>query len=76
MSEVIITKSWEGYIAVLEEYDGAPDAVGPESFVGHGDTAAAALVDLKEQLSDYAVDQEADRVDFLYEQMKDKRSGL
>jgi len=76
MSVIITTKAWEGYISTLEEYDGAMDAVGPESFIGHGMTEQEAHDDLEQQLSEYAVEQEADRGDFLYEQMKDKRSGL
>jgi hypothetical protein len=36
--------------ATLADYDGAPDATGPTSLIGHGKTEAAAVADLLEQL--------------------------
>ena len=74
--EIIITQAWEGYIATLKEYDGESDTGGPESFFGVGATEQAAEDDLEQQLSDYEQDRQADLGDYLYEQMKDRRSGL
>lgn len=38
--------------AVLDDYDGAPDAKGPSSRIGHGPTETAAVSDLLDQLLD------------------------
>jgi hypothetical protein len=38
--------------AVLDGYDGAPDAKGRRSLVGRGTTEAAAVADLMEKLED------------------------
>ncbi len=74
--EININKTVVGFTAVLEEHDGAPDAVGPESFVGHGFTEDEAREDLEQQLSDYERERQADYGDYLYEQAKDRRAGL
>lgn len=38
------------WTAVLRDYDGAPDAKGPDSLMGTGKTESAAVADLLEQL--------------------------
>jgi hypothetical protein len=70
--EIIISYTGNGYSATIKDHDSAPDAIGPESFVGFGGTEEAAREDLEEQLSDHAQDLKADLGDFLYEQQKDK----
>ncbi len=42
------------YTATLDGYDGAPDATGPSSFIGTGDTETDAVQNLKEQIEDHA----------------------
>lgn len=74
--EFFVDKTPVGWTATLEEFDGAPDAVGPESFVGHGATEGEAVNDLEEQLGEYEAERQADYGDYLYEQQKDRRQGL
>jgi hypothetical protein len=38
--------------AFLESYDGAPDATGPNSLIGHGKTEDAAVAHLLDQLQE------------------------
>lgn len=39
--------------AVLDGYDGAPDASGPQTFIGRGPTELSAVADLLDQLRDH-----------------------
>lgn len=39
--------------ATLRDYDGAPDASGPCTFIGRGPTETAAVADLLDKLRDY-----------------------
>jgi hypothetical protein len=39
--------------AHLRDYDGAPDASGPNTFIGRGPTETAAVADLLERLDEY-----------------------
>jgi hypothetical protein len=41
------------WTAVLDSYDGAPDAKGPNSLVGWGRSEQEAIADLKEQLEEH-----------------------
>jgi hypothetical protein len=41
------------YFVTLDDFDGAPDATGPQSLVGTGKTEEAAKIDLLEQLEAY-----------------------
>lgn len=41
---------WE---AALDGYDGAPDASGPQTMIGHGATEEEAVADLTEQLAEW-----------------------
>ena len=65
-----------GFYAVTPDYDGAPVPIGPDSYIGYGQTETEAIDDLKQQLSDYYRDMAADYGDFLYEQRKDRKQGL
>jgi len=69
-----------GWWATLEEYDGAPDATGPESFLGSGKTEDDARADLEAQLSEWAAEvsewaaeERAERGEWEYEQWKDRQ---
>jgi hypothetical protein len=46
----IVTDCNVYWTAVLSDFDGAPDAKGPRSLVGIGNTERAAVEDLMEQL--------------------------
>jgi hypothetical protein len=39
--------------AVLADYDGAPDATGTNSLIGHGKTEDAAVADLLDKIRDF-----------------------
>lgn len=47
----IPTKAYD-WAATLDGYDGAPDATGIYSFVGHGETEQEAIDSLKEQIEE------------------------
>ena len=72
--DIVISDSGErGQVyATLEDYDGAPDAVGPTSFIGVGPTEDEAEQDLRDQLDTYAEENEADRGDYLYQKRKEE----
>lgn len=45
-------RAWD-WSATLRDYDGAPDAKGPNSIVGRGPTETAAVADLLDRLRDF-----------------------
>ncbi len=51
--ESITAPDWARYTAVLDSYDGAPDAAGPDNLIGTGATPQAAAADLLETLDEW-----------------------